>query len=160
MEIIEYKEKYFKDLDDLQKSVWGEGSDTDEIFENIENYKIMLAIENEELIGASVSHEQNKSTYFADFIIIKPNSQCKGIGSKLMEKIIEFAKSQNYKEIICEAIGVYGKINSQKMLENFGFEVTGFYENYWGKKCPDFFCTQCGKKPCECSMMGYRKILD
>ena len=163
MKIIDYKDEYNSDLDELQKSVWGDGSDTDEIFDKISDYRVRLVVltENNEqkLIGASVSHEIDNEKYFIDFIIIKEGYQYKGIGSILMQDIITFAIEKSYKEISCEAIGVYGKVNSEKLLKNFKFEKQGYYENYWGKKCPDFFCKQCGKKPCECSMTAYTKFL-
>ena len=226
MEIINYKNEYKNDLDNLQKSVWGEGSDTDDIFNNIDEYIIRLVLESEDelsvkspqkdnsknseilsqkgkvvlneilnrneklnqseilsknissvdinqsdlscstqnfshkkLIGASVSHKISDTKFFIDFIIIENEYQNKGIGTVLMQDIVDLAIKNGYEEISCEAIGVYGKINSEKLLQNFKFEKQGFFENYWGKKCPDFFCIQCGKKPCVCSMTAYTKFL-
>ena len=158
MEIIDYDKKYKDAIDEIQKAQWGEGSDTDELLDNLENYFIKIAIENEELIGVIAAHLENEMC-FIDFILIKPKWQKHGIGTKLMTYVIDFAKENNCKSIDCEAINVYGKINSKKLLENFGFVQMREHKNYWGKKCPDFYCTECNSKPCVCSMDEYKKIL-
>jgi len=181
MKIIDYDQKYLTEIYELQKNQWGEGSDTDEIFNNIDNYYINIAIDNNELIGVSIFHfeldkkiiskndlqnlnknfngTKNELSCLADFIIIKEEYQAKGIGTKFLEHIINFSKENNCKFIECEAIGVYGKINSKKLLEKFNFKLEEIFENYWGKKCPNFFCKECNHKPCVCSMNKFKKFL-
>ncbi|MBQ8424964.1 MAG: GNAT family N-acetyltransferase [Clostridia bacterium] len=185
MKIINYEENFFNEINTLQQSQWGEGSDTDEIFNNIENYYIKISIEENELIGVAIYHleinnkiipknefeiiksnfnktknlKSNELSCFIDFIIIKDKFQGQGIGSAFLEYIINFSKENKCNFIECEAIEVYGIINSKKLLQKFNFEFQDVFENYWGKKCPNFYCKQCNKKPCVCSMNKYKKFL-
>jgi len=46
VKIIDYQKRYKNDVYALQAEQWGDGSDSDEIFENLEQYKIKL-VEND-----------------------------------------------------------------------------------------------------------------
>jgi ribosomal protein S18 acetylase RimI-like enzyme len=151
-----YNDKYKQDLYKLQTDQWGEGSDTDDLFIDADLNKryIKIALKDEKLIGACVSTIENKSCHL-DFIIIKPKFQRLGLGTYLLSDTIKYAKDKNCKKIVAEAFDVCGKINSLKLLENFGFKRIKSFENYWGNLTPDFDCKECGHKPCICSMHLY-----
>ena len=158
MEIIDYNDKYYSEVFKLQEGVWGEGSDTDEIFYNLDNYKIKLTTLGEVLCGVVVFHKTQKSI-FIDFIIIKPEFQKMGIGSLFMEYVESYAKANHYEKIECQAIDVNGVTNAKRLLEKFGFRRTYSRKNYWGKKLPNFYCKQCNSRPCTCTMHKYEKLL-
>ena len=145
LKYVDYSNKYYKQLFNLQVGQWGEGSDSDEIFENIDKYSIKLVLD--------------KTTLYLDMIVLDSKYQNKGIGTKLMKDFVEFAKQNNYKKLECSAVEANGHTNSKKLLENFGFDCVESVEGYWGKLCPDFYCTECGQKPCICNMHKYIKKL-
>jgi GNAT superfamily N-acetyltransferase len=155
---IDYNNRYKKIIDDLQKDVWGEGSDTDEIIESLENRYVKIALINDEVAGVSVCSINDKCCHI-DFIIVKNEFQKKGVGSSFMEDIINYCYRNNLKLIECEAINVLGKINSLKLLEKYNFVCTYSKSKYWGELCPDFYCKQCNSKPCVCEMKKYIKQL-
>lgn len=157
--IIEYDKSYKDDLMELQTNQWGEGSDSDEIIENIENYIVRLAICEKKLVGTLIFHEKNKDTIYLDMIVLSPEFQKLGIGTKFMQYVIDYAKKFSFKQIECEAIEAKNHTNSQKLLENFGFVKTRSVKNYWGNLCPDFHCKECGNTPCTCTMHEYFKYL-
>ena len=154
-----YSSKYYKELYDLQVAQWGEGSDSNEIFEKLEDYIIELAICDKQLAGSSICHKQSNGTLYLDMIVIKPNFQKMGIGTKFLNNIIEYAKNNKYKKIECAAIEANGHTNSQKLIENFGFIRTQTIKNYWGDLYPNFECKECGHTPCICTMHHYEKML-
>jgi ribosomal protein S18 acetylase RimI-like enzyme len=151
---VGYEDKYKEDLYQLQIDQWGEGSDTDDLFENLDNRYIKLAIKDGKLIGACVSTIENKNCHL-DFVIIKPKFQKLGLGTQLLKDTIKYAKDNACEKIVAEAIDVCGKINSLKLLENFGFKKIKSFKNYWGNMTPDFDCRECGHKPCICTMHLY-----
>lgn len=159
MKIINYKSKYKDDIKRLESQQWGEGSDSDEILNDLDKYKIKLAKDNNSIIGVMVWHITETNSCFLDFIIIDPEYQRKGLGTALMNILIDYAKNNNCIKIECEAIDVKGHINAKKLLKNSGFVELYEIKNYWGEKCPDFDCKECGCKPCICSMHKYEKEL-
>lgn len=157
MEIKDYAPKFKEQIADLQTAQWGDGSDSDEVTDNLNKYEIKIIADGDNLFGAAVWHIENEETCFVDFIILKPQIQHKGWGRKLMDKVLEFAANHNCKFVECEAISVYGKVNAKNLLESMGFEKQFEKKNYWGKKIPTFHCKECGQKPCVCSMLKYKK---
>jgi len=93
-------------------------------------------------------------------IVIKPEFQGMGIGTKFMQIMLEFARSNRCILAVAEAIEAKGKTNSKRLLEKFGFVELYKEESYWGKLYPDFDCKECGQKPCICVMHKYQKKLD
>ena len=158
MEFIDYNKKYKDEINTIQQNQWGNGTDTDNIVQNLELYKIKLAVENERLIAVIVWHDEEEIC-FLDFVIVIPEFQSKGIGTRLMQFVLEDAKTNNKKAVECEAIEAKGKINAKKLLENSGFNKQYETKNYWGNHLPNYFCKECGCKPCICVMHKYRKNL-
>ncbi len=159
MEIIDFLPKYQDEINKLQQDQWGEGTDTDDIVNNIENYFVKLVVDDGKLIGVIVWHYENKDICFLDLIIIKPEFQRKGLGTKLFKILIEDALAKDKQTIECEVIEAKGKINAKKLLENFGFVKQYSEKGYWGKTLPNFSCRECGCKPCTCTMHKYKKVL-
>lgn len=157
MIITNYRDEYKQAIDDLQKAQWGEGSDSDDIISSLNNHHIKVALNNNEVVGVSVCKINNNVCHI-DFIIIKAAFQKQGIGSLFMKDIIEYAEKNNVSSIECEAIDVLGKVNSERLLEKFGFSCSSIESNYWGNLYPDFDCKECNHKPCICTMKKYKKI--
>ena len=157
---IEYNEKYYNELLNLQINQWGENSDSDEVLKNISNYNVKLAIDDEaNLIGTLIYHKKNANCLYIDMIVIKPRYQRIGIGTYFMQYVLDYAKNNHFKIIECEAIEANNHINSKKLLDNFEFELLESVENYWGNLYPNFHCKECGNQPCTCTMHRYIKRL-
>ncbi len=156
LKYVDYTTQYYDELFALQNAQWGEGSDSDEIFENIEKYIIKLALCDNQVVGCLICHEE-KEYFYIDMIVISPDFQKMKIGSTFMDIAIDIAKAKKYNKVECCAIEANGHTNSQKLLENFGFVKTQTIPNYWGNLCPDFDCKECGHKPCICTMHHYIK---
>ena len=62
-------------------------------------------------------------------IVIKKSERRKGIGKLLLNKIIEFAKQNNYERIFLEVNE--NNFPAIKMYENFYFVQKGFRKNYY-----------------------------
>ena len=156
LEYVDYQKKYYDQLYTLQVKQWGEGSDSDEIFENIDDYIIKLVLCDNQVVGCLICHEE-KEYFYIDMIVISPDFQKMKIGSTFMGIALELAKAKKYHRVECCAIEAKGHTNSQRLLENFGFVKTESIPNYWGNLYPDFCCKECGNTPCTCTMHHYIK---
>ena len=160
IKFIEYNEKYYDELLNLQINQWGANSDSDEVLKNISHYDVKLATDNKSnLIGTLIFHKKNINCLYIDMIVIKPEYQRMGIGTHFMQYAVDYAHSHHFKFIECKAIEANNHINIKKLLENFGFELTESVKNYWGNLCPNFHCKECGNLPCTCTMHKYIKRL-
>ncbi|MBO4412664.1 MAG: GNAT family N-acetyltransferase [Clostridia bacterium] len=160
IKFIDYDVKYKDKLMELETNQWGEGSDSDEIIENIENYFVKLAVNSaNELAGTLICHKKNEDTLYLDMVVLSPKFQKMGLGTEFIKILIDYAKKLNCRQIETEAIEANGHTNSKKLLENFGFVETRFVKNYWGELCPEFHCKECGHNPCTCTMHEYFKYL-
>ena len=116
------------------------------MFDDLDKYKIKIIKENNLLLGSVVWHLIDKTICYIDFIILKKQIQHQGYCRKLLNFVVEFAKNNNCNTIECEAIDVFGKINSKNLLESSGFVEQYEIKNYWGDLYPDFDCKECGHK--------------
>lgn len=157
MKIIDYENKYKSEIDRLQKMQWGEGSDSDEIINNLDNYKIKLVESGGKICGACIWHLTENQNCYLDFIVLMPKCQHLGLGKKLMQMVIDYAKQNGCEYVECEAIDACGKMNAKNLLDSTGFVESEVVKNYWGNKYPDFDCKECGHKPCICTMHKYIK---
>ncbi|MCI8555517.1 MAG: GNAT family N-acetyltransferase [Clostridia bacterium] len=159
MQIVNYKEKYKNDLDYLQIEQWGEGANIEDVGNNLDKYNARIAEEDDKLIGALVWHKEDEKTCFIDYIILRPNYQKKGYGTDLLSDLLSSLNKEQFDKVECEAIDVLGHCNAKKLLESFGFEEQYSVASYWGEKYPDYYCKDCGSKPCRCTMHKYIKYL-
>lgn len=156
---IDYRDKYKDALKIFQQRQWGENSDSDEIFDDINNYIIKLVLNDDVLIGTIIYHKINEKVVYLDMVVIDKQYQKMGIGSKLLGDLIIYAKDNNISIIETKAIEAKGHINSKKLLENYGFVQGETINGYWGKLYPDFNCLECGCCPCICNMHEYFKVI-
>ena len=111
------------------------------------------------ICGCAIWHVQDDKVCFIDMVLLAPEIQHQGYGSKLMKIIIDFAIAEKCQSVECEAIDCLGKTNIENLLNKFNFVEKYRVENYWGKSCPDFHCKECGQCPCVCSMRKFVKVL-
>ena len=157
IQYCDYTRDYKNQLIYLENFQWGEGSDSD-YHTNIDKYIIKLAVVDNKAIGCCVSHKE-KDYFYIDMITILPEFQKFRIGTHFLKDAINCAMSNGYNRVECVAIEAKNHVNSQKLLENFGFKRTESIEKYWGRLLPNFYCKECEHSPCICTMHHYVKDL-
>ena len=92
-----------------------------------EGYPIIVAEKNEEVLGwASLSKWSEKEGYkytVENSVYVESTNRNKGIGNKLLEKLIQKAKEKEFKNII--ALITEGNEISITLHEKFGFKKVG-----------------------------------
>lgn len=98
---------------------------------NNPNSKYFVAKLENNILGFAGIWKSVDDVHITDIVVKKSNRQ-NGIGSKLLEKLIQTAKMQNFKSITLEvnehnlpAINLYLK---------YGFKNVGFRKKYYGNK--------------------------
>ena len=97
------------DLTDIEESYSGNGG----IFEVIEN-------ESKEIIGTSALFRINESTCMLRKMYLDKRYRKLGLGKKIMERILNFARDLNFKEIVLETNT--SMIAAIQLYEKYGFK--------------------------------------
>lgn len=136
-EIISYQPQYAKNFKDLniewlETFFWVEPHD-EEVLGNPEKYiigpggHIFFVKENDEILATVAFMKMEEGVYELTKMAVTPAARGKKIGQKLMEHVLGFARSQNWKSLI---------IYSNRKLENaihiyrkYGFEEIPIEEN-------------------------------
>lgn len=153
--IVDYKPEYLSQIETIHKNQWGNVENDYEIASQNDNF-IKVAIYNNKVVGEGSGRIIGDSFHITS-IVIAPEFQYQGIGTKFMTAILDHAKKTNCKIVWCEAIEAKGKTNSKKLLEKFGFNELYKIKGYWGSLDPNYVYTECGHTPCQCIMHFYIK---
>ncbi|MEM4217129.1 MAG: GNAT family N-acetyltransferase [Candidatus Methanomethylicaceae archaeon] len=103
---------------------------------NLEKAKFYLVMEEngEEIVGFAQTIMRNEGTVELDRIIIFPEFTRKGLGSKLLQHVLNESKKRGFKKVIVNT----GKdeIRARRFYEKNGFEKLEEYvvDTPWGKK--------------------------
>lgn len=103
---------------------------------NLEKAKFYLVMEEngEEIVGFAQTIMKNEGTVELDRIIIFPEFTRKGLGSKLLQHVLNESKKRGFKKVIVNT----GKdeIRARRFYEKNGFEKLEEYvvDTPWGKK--------------------------
>lgn len=147
-------------------------------FDASHNSKIILAEENEVVIGFSIvltfKKEEFSKHLFIDaeqlpeeeclgyrkMTVIKPENRGRGIGAELIRKGEAFIQKNSntvYSSIWCN--GSEGKM--MDLLEKNGYHCIDKSANYWSEDSlkKQYDCVICGKPPCKCAALIYKKNL-
>ena len=142
----EYKVKNKEDLKNLfielqayEKTIWSDRAESteefvakfiDELLEEVKmkNGKVYLAFENEVPVGFIAGYierdSENNSDYFRiDSLVVKRDFRNKGVGTRLVEKIGEYAKSTGQSKV---GLGVLvGNFSAYDYYKRLGFKDYG-----------------------------------
>lgn len=106
--------------------------ETERNYEEILNDKdkgIFLAKENNKIIGfIGYSFQKWNNSIQVINIFVKPDFRKKGIGSRLIQELINFSKKTDYRVIIAEAPS---NTNAPKLYLKNGFRKCGYNDRYY-----------------------------
>ncbi len=155
--IIDFDKKYAKEIYDMQALQWGVWDDEKCIEVVKDNEIILIALCDDNFAGVIIG-QLEEDIFHLMICCIKPEYQKMGIGSMLLSEIMKRASQDfHFSKFRAEAVSVYGKCNSRKLLENFQFNLLRIDKRYWGKLYPHVLCEECHKKPCECDSLVFEK---
>ena len=123
---IEYREKTQNDNNAVLEIINGWGSDilvSRGKAHKAENLDGVLAYDNDKIIGLGLYYIKNN----CEIVLLETFIQNKGIGSKIIEKIIEIAKNRKCKRIWL--VTTNSNINAIKFYQKRGFHISNIYIN-------------------------------
>ena len=84
----------------------------------------ILVYENEKIIGLGLYYIKNNE---CEIVLLETFAQNKGIGTRIIERIIEIAKENKYKKIWL--VTTNSNINAIKFYQKKGFDISNIYIN-------------------------------
>ena len=161
--LIDYEEKYAKEIDDIEKGQWGiwESENEDSIINRIKDVDfIKLAKSNEKIVGVCEGRKIGDA-FLIDAIVITSEFQHKSIGSSFMEEVLKYSKEFKLKNIICECVIAKGVMNAEKLMKKYNFEEIIRIEGFWGSLYKqNYICVECGFNPCKCTAAIFKKNIN
>lgn len=122
---MELKYKYIKDINKdklvgLFSSVgWKTAEYPNRLYNAIKNSDLVISVWNkEELIGLISTISDGYINIFITYLLIKPNFQKQGIGTKLMEKVCNHYKGFGRRILSTE-------LDKENYYKKFGFSIDG-----------------------------------
>ena len=146
--LIDYEEKYADTINKIEEQQWGGSGD---IRYGITKHTcIKLAKINEDIAGVGYG-KRIGDAFYIQVIVIKPEYQHIHIGSMFMDYFIDYAKSHELSNIVCEGVLTNNKMNAENLLKKYNFKEVIRVKEYWGYRYPESYCKECGCKPCKCT---------
>ena len=156
IDLIDYEEKYADIINEIEQEQWGKwctGDIRDEI--GIHTH-IKLAKSNEDIAGIAYGKRVGDAFYI-QVIVIKPKYQHHHIGSMFMDYFINYAKTLELSNIVCEGVLVHDNMNIENIMKKYNFKEVMRVKEYWGYRFPDAWCKECNSKPCKCTNVIFVK---
>lgn len=134
---IEFKDMTITDLDSIKDNLYTDFDDfwSYNIFKSElenENSKYIIAILNNEIIGFAGIWQVIDEAHITN-IVVRKDFRKLGIGSLLLEKLIDICKNSESVNSITLEVNE-SNIPAQKMYEKFNFKVLGKRKNYYNNK--------------------------
>lgn len=132
MQIIKYNNNYKKEVEDIFKTYFDDPEFLQELDDGLINikYSFYLILENGEVLG--VAGIRGVNNFLSDYVltsnpaelyIIASKYKGKGVGSKLLNYVIEECNKINYTELICYSPETHD--SSWKFYQSNGFIKCG-----------------------------------
>lgn len=154
--LIDYEEKYADIINEIEEEQWGKWCSGD-IRDGITEYThIKLAQADEQIVGVGYGKIVGDAFYI-QVIVIKPKYQHMHIGSMFMDYFINYSKSHELSNIVCEGVLVNNKMNIENIMKKYNFKEVIRIKEYWGYRFPNDWCKECGRKPCKCTNVIFVK---
>ena len=132
MAIRDYKESDFHSVIEASRQAFEHPDPIEYTQRSIENGRVWVAIEDDEVVGFLISKLKN-STPYVNSVAVLPAFRGKGIAKKLFEKFEEFYGFQQKSEVKIFWLQVRANNPAQKLYFDWGYRVTGFDEHYYGR---------------------------
>lgn len=156
--LIDYEEKYADIINKIEEAQWGRWC-TGDIRDEIKTHThIKLAKLDDKIIGIAYGKRVGDAFYI-QVIVIKPKYQHKHIGSIFMDYFINYAKTLDLANIVCEGVLLNDKMNIENLMKKYNFKEVIRIKEYWGYRFPNDWCKECGYKPCKCTNVIFVKKL-
>lgn len=121
-DLNEIKDKLSEEFDDF----WNENILKQEL--SNENSEYVVARENNEIVGFGGIWTSPDDVHITD-IVTRKMYRCKGIGSRILEELINLAKTKNKASLTLE-VNEKNTI-AQKLYEKYGFKMLGRRKKYY-----------------------------
>ena len=154
--LIDYEEKYADILNDIEEKQWGKWGSGDIRDIITEHTCIKLAQTDEQIVGVGYGKRVGDAFYIK-VIVIKPEYQHMHIGSMFMDYFIDYAKSHELSNIVCEGVLANNKMNIEDIMKKYIFKEIIRVKEYWGYRFPSDLGKECGCKPCKCTNVIFVK---
>ena len=157
VKIIDYDEKFLNQIEILDGDYWGRNSQEKYGDTINEHSLIKLAIEDNKLIG--LIHCQIIGDLLDIYhLLIQQDYQKRGIGTLLMNAIMEEVDKRNIQNSIANAVITKGEhMNAEKILLHFGYQEMYRVNDYWHSLEPDIYCSACKSNNCKCGSAFFLK---
>ena len=157
--LIDYEDKYADIINEIEQQQWGVWCTGDVRDEITPNTHIKLAKVENEIAGVCYGKRVGDAFYI-QVMVIRPEYQHQHIGSMFMNYFINYSKSLNLSNIVCEGVLVNNKMNIENLMKKYNFKEVIRIKEYWGYKFPDDWCKECRCKPCKCTNVIFIKELN
>lgn len=154
--LIDYEEKYADTINEIEEQQWGRWCTGDIRDEITGHTHIKLAKIKEDIAGVGYGKRVGDAFYI-QVIVIKPEYQHMHIGSMFMDYFIDYSKSHELSNIVCEGVLVNNKMNIENIMKKYNFKEVIRVKEYWGYRFPNDWCKECGCKPCKCTNVIFVK---
>lgn len=154
--LIDYEEKYADIINEIEEQQWGKWCAGD-IRDKIGEYThIKLAKIENDIVGIGYGKRVGDAFYI-QVIVIRLQYQHNHIGSMFMDYFIDYSKSLQLANIVCEGVLVNNKMNIENIMKKYDFKEVIRIKEYWGYIFPNDWCKECGCKPCKCTNVIFVK---
>jgi len=136
LKLIDYKEEYANIINKIEEQQWGKWC-TGDIREEIEIHThIKLAKIEDDIAGVGYGKRVGDAFYIR-VIVIKPQYQHIHIGSMFMDYFINYSKSLQLSNIVCEGVLVNNKMNIENIMKKYDFKEVIRIKEYWDYRFPN-----------------------
>ncbi|MCH5166697.1 MAG: GNAT family N-acetyltransferase [Erysipelotrichales bacterium] len=158
MEIIDYQDTYSDVIDNEEANYWGEWNSTS-IKETEEKYDVFKIILKDNNYAGHLYGNMIGDLFYFDIILITEKCRKQGIGTYLLENLINELKDLGCKNIVTTAEYINENIALEPLLLKFSFEKMIDINGFWGSVYPNVYCKDCCSLPCKCKAAVFLKRL-
>lgn len=155
IQIVGYDEKYADQIDAIEAEEW---EVTGARVEVEEGAIFWIALDEEKVIG-TLYGRQVGDLFHIDVLIIQKDYRFQGVGTLLMQKMLEEMQKKNIRNIVGTVVFSNGKMNAENIMKLFDFRELFRIKGYWGADDPNTTCKICHHKPCDCTCVIFLKEL-
>ena len=119
--LIDYEEKYADTINEIEEEQWGKWC-TGDIRDEIGTHTHIKLVKVAEEIAEIAYGKRVGDAFYIQVIVIKPKYQHHHIGSIFMEYFINYAKTLELANIVCEGVLVNNKMNIENIMKKYDFK--------------------------------------
>jgi len=134
--LIDYEEKYADTINEIEEQQWGRWCTGDIRDEITEHTHIKLAKIANDIVGVGYG-KRIGDAFYIQVIVIRPQYQHIHIGSMFMDYFINYSKSLQLSNIVCEGVLVNNKMNIENIMKKYDFKEVIRIKEYWDYRFPN-----------------------